>query len=100
MKNDNEFDTTKSVAEAALAAMLRHAVPPTPRNYALWYAHVSGAAPELSRTVDTLISSQARFTAAQNEDLLDRFLGPDLSLNALEQTERLRSAEFVSVVHS
>jgi diguanylate cyclase len=92
MKNDNEFDTTKSVAEAALAAMLGHAVPPTPRNYALWYAHVSGAAPDLSRAVDTLISSQVPFTAAQNEDLLDRFLGPDLSLNALEQTERLQQA--------
>jgi diguanylate cyclase len=99
MDNDNEFETTKSLAEAALAAMLRHAVPPTPRNYALWYAHVSGAAPELSRTLDILISNQVLFTTAQNEGLLDHFLGPDLSLSALEQTERLQQAVAQLVGH-
>jgi diguanylate cyclase len=99
MNSDNEFETTKSLAEAALAAMLRHAVPPTPRNYALWYAHVSGAAPELSRTLDILISNQVLFTTAQNEGLLDHFLGPDLSLTALEQTERLQQAVAQLVGH-
>jgi|GraSoi_2013_60cm_1033757.scaffolds.fasta_scaffold21713_2 diguanylate cyclase len=99
MNNDSEIEIAKSHAEAALAAMLRHAVPPTPRNYALWYAHVSGAAPELSRTLDILIANQALFTSAQNEGLLDRFLGPDLSLAALEQTERLQQTVAQLVGH-
>jgi diguanylate cyclase len=99
MNNDSEFEVTKSHAEAALAAMLRHAVPPTPRNYALWYAHVSGAASELSRTLDILIANQEPFTTAQNEGLLDRFLGPDLSLAALEQTERLQQTVAQLVGH-
>jgi diguanylate cyclase len=99
MNKDIEFETAKSLAETALAAMLRHAVPPTPRNFALWYAHVSGTAPELSRTLETLISKEAPFTTAQNQGLLDHFLGPDLSLSALEHTERLHLAVTQLVGH-
>ena len=99
MDNSEEFRRAKPLAEAALAAMLRHAVPPTPRNFALWYAHAGGSAPELSRTLDILISNKQEFTAERNEGLLDRFLGPDLSLAALEQTERLQHAVAQLVGH-
>src|SRR6185437_15277180 len=99
MNNSEEFRRTRPLAKAALAAMLRHEVPPTPRNFALWYAHVSGSAPELSRTLDILIANKQVFDAECNEGLLDRFLGPDLSLAALEQTDRLQQAVAQLVGH-
>ena len=92
MDNTDEFRRTKPLAEAALAAMLEHGVPPSPRNYALWYAYVGGTLPELSRTLDILISNKMEFTAERNEGLIDRFLGPDLSMSALQHTERLHEA--------
>jgi diguanylate cyclase len=99
MDDSDEFRRTRPLAKAALAAMLRHAVPPTPRNFALWYAHVSGSAPELSRALDILIANKQVFDAECNEGLLDRFLGPDLSLAALEQTDRLQQAVAQLVGH-
>lgn len=99
MNDSDEFRRTRPLAEAALAAMLRYEVPPTPRNFALWYAHVSGSAPELSRTLDILISNKQIFDVECNEGLLDRFLGPDLSLAALEQTDRLQQAVAQLVGH-
>src|SRR5216683_3481876 len=92
MDNTDEFRRTKPLAEAALAAMLEHGVPPSPRNYALWYAYAGGTLPELSRTLDILISNKMEFTAERNEGLIDRFLGPDLSMSALQHTERLHEA--------
>ncbi len=76
----------KQLGEATLAAMARHAVPATPGNYALWYAHLSGSAPELSRTIELLIAQREPFTEERNADLLRRFGRPDPLLGVLQQT--------------
>jgi diguanylate cyclase len=92
MDNTDDLHRAKPLAEAALAAMLRHGVPPNPRNYALWYAYARGTLPDLSRTLDILISNGMEFTAERNDGLIERFLGPDLSISALQHTEHLQAA--------
>src|SRR5258708_11658811 len=86
MDNSSELSRTRSLAEAALGAMLRHGVPPTPRNFAVWYAHIAGAEPELSRTIETLVTKKQPFTTLVNEELSERFIAPDNSLATLQQT--------------
>jgi diguanylate cyclase len=85
MEITEEFRRAKPLGEAAMAAMLRHGVPPTPRNYMLWYAHVAGSTPELSQTLQILISNGQEFTAERNEELFHRYVGSDSQLAALLQ---------------
>lgn len=86
MDTNHDFSKARSLAEAALAAMLRNQVPPTPRNFTLWYSHVSGAMPDLSRTLEILISNHQEFTVERNEELFHRFVGSDSQLAVLQQT--------------
>jgi diguanylate cyclase len=72
-QDGGELDTAKQWAEAALAAMLRYGVPPTPRNFTVWYAHAAGTAPELSRAIEALISHRQVFTSERCEELFLRF---------------------------
>lgn len=68
----------QSFAEAALAAMRSHDIPPTPQNFTVWYTHVAGSNSELSQTIDILISNKRDFSDAQNEELYRRFFAPSL----------------------
>jgi diguanylate cyclase len=72
--------------EQALAGMRRHAVPATPRNYAVWYAYAAGSAPELTRTINILISNNQEFTEARNDELFARFIADDPECGLLKRT--------------
>ena len=85
MDSTDDFSTAKTFAETALAAMIRHLVPPTPRNFALWYAHAAGSTPELSRTLEILITNGQEFTPERNEELFHRYVGADSQLETLLQ---------------
>ncbi len=51
------FEEAMRVADLAMARMSSEQIPPTPENYALWYAHYSGRAPDLSRAIEILSSN-------------------------------------------
>src|SRR4051812_48282944 len=78
MSGQVDTQRARAFAEAALAAMARHNVPPSPRNYTVWYTHVAGENPELSRTLEILISNGQEFTDAQNEHLYQQFFVSDV----------------------
>jgi diguanylate cyclase len=61
-------------------------VPPTPENYAVWYAYATGLLPELKRTIDILISNQQEFTQALNAELYNRFCDTGRHFNLLQET--------------
>jgi diguanylate cyclase len=86
MDSNQDFARVKSRAEAALAAMIRQGVVPTPQNYSLWYAHISGGTPELSRAIESIIASKQEFTSERSDELFNRFVGPDSQLEVLQQT--------------
>ncbi len=59
MTHAPDFDHALSTASRAVEAMQTLKVPPTPRNYELFYAHVSGANPSLSRAIQELAAGGA-----------------------------------------
>jgi diguanylate cyclase len=86
MAQADDFRQAKGISEAAQAGMLAHEVPPTPENYAVWYAYASGLLPELQRTIDILISNKQEFTQALNAELYSRFCDTGRHFNLLNET--------------
>jgi len=80
-----EFRQARAYSEAAFRAMVTHEVPPTPENYAVWYAYVTGM-PELRRTIDILISNKQEFSPALNAELYSRFCDSQRHLNVVSET--------------
>jgi diguanylate cyclase len=90
MSGQGDQQRAQSFADAALAAMAKHHVPPTPHNFTVWFTHISGENAELSRTLDILCSNGQEFTAQQNELLYQRFFseGPEVN-DLIEAGSRL-----------
>jgi diguanylate cyclase len=86
MTQADDFRQAKELADLALANMASHAVPPTPENYAVWYAYATGLLPELKRTIDILISNRQEFTPALNNELYSRFCDTGRHFNLLQET--------------
>ena len=73
MQGPAENQLSLQIADKAMRAMLDHEVPPTPQNYAVWYTYAAGAQPELTRTLDILISNKQPFTPDLCSELYARF---------------------------
>jgi diguanylate cyclase len=86
MGRAEDFRQAGGFAEAALAGMVANLVPPTPENFAVWYAYATGVVPELKQTVDILISNKEEFTQALNGELYQRFGDSGPHLNLLQET--------------
>jgi diguanylate cyclase len=80
MAGQGDQDRAKAFADAALAAMAKHHVAPTPHNFTIWFTHVAGENAELSRTIEILISNGQEFTDQQNELIYSQFFaeGPQV----------------------
>jgi diguanylate cyclase len=86
MGGAEDFRQAGAFAEAAFAGMVANQVPPTPENYAVWYAYATGVMPEVKRTIDILISNKQEFTAALNGELYQRFCDAGPQFNVLQET--------------
>ena len=86
MGGAEDFRQAGAFAEAAFAGMVANQVPPTPENYAVWYAYATGVMPEVKRTIDILMSNKQEFTAAVNSELYQRFCDAGPQFNALQDT--------------
>jgi diguanylate cyclase len=73
---DDPVEQAGLLAQAALAAMARLGVAPTPANFQIWYGHCSMRQPELSATLRSLEAGGAAFTASRCADLHEQFFGP------------------------
>jgi len=65
------------IAEAALLALRHHAIRPTPEAYTLWYRHIAGERPDLSRRLKDLEERGERFDAALIGELFERYFGTE-----------------------
>ncbi|WP_207476951.1 GGDEF domain-containing protein [Arenibaculum pallidiluteum] len=83
---EDGLEAATRLAEQAMARMARERVAPTPENFAVWYAHYSGRAPDLSRAIEILASSGQAFSTQRSADLYDRFVG------GRRETEAVRAA--------
>lgn len=92
MKGDTKESQVKTLAHAAFKAMATHNVPPTPQNYALWYAYCSGTPTELLRGIDAIIAQRLPFTEELSAQLTKRYLGDtNVSIQVLETGGRLQA---------
>jgi diguanylate cyclase len=82
----SDLDRARHFAEQALAAMVARRIAPTPHNFSVWYAHLSGAQPDLSRAIEILDSNRVEFTPERNLDLYEQLLG------ASREAEQIREA--------
>ncbi|MCS6778904.1 MAG: diguanylate cyclase [Geminicoccaceae bacterium] len=74
----------QKAAEAALASMRRHAVPPNAVHYAVWFAHHAGHSPALSRAIQALEASGDAFDEVRHLELAERFLGRGAQLERIQ----------------
>jgi diguanylate cyclase len=86
MAQADDFRQAKSFSEVAMTGMLAHEVPPTPENYAVWYAYATGLVPELKRTIDILMSNNQEFSQALSAELYSRFCDTGRHFNLLQET--------------
>src|SRR3546814_20606101 len=68
--------------------MIGLGIPPRPENFSVWYAHVSGAVPDLSRRIDDLLAAGQPFDDERNRELYALFVGVDRQEEALTATNR------------
>jgi diguanylate cyclase len=73
-------------AAAAMAAMAKHGVPPTPENFAVWYNYCSGAMPDLVKAINVILGNAREFTAGINEQIHSQFFGFDCEGQLIRET--------------
>jgi diguanylate cyclase len=67
------MEQARRLATAALEKMAGVKVPPTPRNFAVWYAYCHGQPPEIVSAIDGLLKRTKSFDTSINDDLYLRF---------------------------
>ena len=86
----NAIGTRKPAAELlrmALPLLMQYGVPPTPRNYAVWYEYVADSQPALRQAIDRLIAEGSGFDDETNAELYNTYLASDKE----KEIESLRS---------
>ncbi|MCL1048873.1 GGDEF domain-containing protein [Shewanella abyssi] len=73
----------------AIPLMLKHQIPTTPINYALWYAYVGQSSPELNRQLDELLSQYSTCPPSQSERLYQAYLSDPIELGVIEMRQNL-----------
>ncbi|MEZ5858665.1 MAG: hypothetical protein R3D28_06620 [Geminicoccaceae bacterium] len=87
------------LGDATLLALRRHGIRPTPESFTLWYRHLAGERPDLSRRLKELEARGEPFDAGLIGVLHERYFGADqaallvaeASRNALRLLARLES---------
>ncbi len=86
----NAFSARKPAAELlrlALPLLMQYGVPPTPRNYAIWYEYVADGQPALHQAIDKIIAEGSGFSDEINAELYNTYLASDKE----KEIESLRS---------
>jgi diguanylate cyclase len=78
-------DKAGDFAARAMAEMQKLGVSPHPNNFALFYCHVSGTYPDLSKAINILITNGQGFTEAACAGLHDKFLSHAVETANLKQ---------------
>lgn len=65
----DDLHTASDYLRMAVPQMVRRRIPPTPYNYALWYAHVQNAYPELSRALLAEFPEHGPYDPEKSESL-------------------------------
>ena len=78
----------------ALPLMMQNGVPPTPRNYTIWYEYVAGNNEALVKAIDALTKEHELFSDEINTELYNTYIACDQE----KEIEQLR-AELQQMIH-
>ncbi|MFX4223942.1 MAG: hypothetical protein ACMVO3_25065 [Thalassobaculum sp.] len=78
------MSAAQDAAIGALDLMIRHEIPPTPENYAVWYAYATGEVGTLRRTMDVLLTSGHGIDEMQIAELFERYVLPAYRARAVD----------------
>jgi diguanylate cyclase len=81
-----DLQSAKQRAGAANEAMSKHGIPPTPSNYAVWYAYAGKSIARLTREIDERLALQKGFGWQVNQELFQRYFGADVESLAVRIT--------------
>ncbi len=93
-----DFDRARFFASQALDAMAQRRIPPTPQNFSVWFAYVSGTYPELARAIEILDSNKAEYSPERNAELYERLIGDTRQADELREAGQRISAAVTSVL--
>jgi diguanylate cyclase len=91
--DEMDLDYAVSAADRARDLMTRHAVPPTPDNFAVWFQYVLATDEDFNRTIDIVISNKRKFDKRINCGLVQavrKLQGQERAVASMV-TERLSS---------
>lgn len=88
MEFGDGFDQADAYAERALALMRERNIPPTPKNFTVWYAYVGETIPDLRKAMDVLISNNQAFNPSNNAELYEKFFASADEGLAVQETGR------------
>ena len=71
-----EFEYATSMADSARQFMAHHRVPPSPRNFEVWFTYAAASIPELTKALNVLIAGKRAFDAAINRSLYTSYIAP------------------------
>ncbi|ABZ76304.1 diguanylate cyclase [Shewanella halifaxensis HAW-EB4] len=73
-----------SKLKKAIPLMLKHQIPTTPTNYALWYAYVGEKSPKLNLYLDQVVSQYSTCPPSHSERLYREFLSDPIELDIVD----------------
>ncbi|MDA1311357.1 MAG: hypothetical protein O2985_17355 [Proteobacteria bacterium] len=77
------MDQTQQYATETLQEMGKRGIDPTPENYSVWYAYVTGANAALRHQVEILASNDQEFDKFRNQSLFEEFILPSMASAAI-----------------
>lgn len=88
MELSDDLEKAADLGQRALKAIGDLEIAATPNNYLIWYSHLSGDYPQLSRTLDVLRSSGDPFDDARNAEIYERFFGSGHEARVIQDTSK------------
>jgi len=82
----DSFDQALAYARNAMELMVRNGVSTTPNNFLVWYTHVSGREPDLTRMISILVDNKQEFSEAVCSDLYVKFFTTEIEDLTLQET--------------
>src|SRR3974390_960563 len=79
------IDQIRGIADAAWQSMLAYAIPPTPRNYEVWFAFCSAEKPLLNQRLDAILQSGQAITPGLLDQLYREFFAAHVDVRAIRE---------------
>ncbi len=81
-----------------MSLMQEKGIPPTPKNFTIWYAYFAKANPDLTRLLDRMLESGEEFSAERSAQIFGQFFELDTEAEAIRQTGALIQASVTKVL--